>query len=279
MAMEQYGLLGFPLLYSLSPPMHRAAFQAIGRQATYSLWPVEAADLGRRLAELRQAAAVRGFNVTVPHKEAVLTKIDELAPAAEAIGAVNTVRKVGSKLIGDNTDARGFIASLQEIGVSASGARALVLGAGGAARAVCYGLLKVGVEEIYLLNRTRARAEALIASLADQRIRLVDAPSTLEVLSTLDLVVNATSCQEPWLAFGLAAEVVWPLGQGLAVDLAYGDMLGAYLSTAAASGWQTLSGEGMLLHQAAAAFELWTGQPAPVSAMRIALRKALVSND
>lgn len=275
--MRYFGLIGYPLSYSLSPVMHKAAFAAAGITADYDLWPTAPAQLEQRLQALRQQDNLAGCNITVPHKEAVLPLLDGLSSAARAIGAVNTVVKQDGCLYGYNTDAIGFVHSLRTAAVPLRTQKILVVGAGGAARAVCYGLLQAGAAQIYLLNRTSVRAQVLQSALSPDRITvLAGKESLLQVLPCITVVINATSSQIPWSAAGVAADVVWSGGKGWAVDLAYGKMLTEFLQAAAVAGWQTVSGEGMLLHQAAAAFELWTQRAAPLLAMQAALRTALV---
>lgn len=284
--MVVYGLLGYPLRYSLSPAIHQAAYRALGLEAAYLLWPTEPDALSERVAELRVREDVGGWNVTVPLKQGIASLLDRLAPSALAVGAVNTVEKTSGQLIGHNTDVSGFSASLDEQGVAVTGQAVLVMGAGGAARAVCQALLSRGVGTIYLANRTAERAEQLLATLqentstacgsASERttIRLASGRELPELAAEVRLVVNCTSSQDPWAAFDLAAARFWSRGDGWAVDLAYGAMLHGFLTEAEHQGWRTLSGEGMLLWQAAHAFSIWTGREAPISEMRRAMQMA-----
>ena len=295
--MVVYGLLGYPLRYSLSPAIHQAAYRALGLEAAYLLWPTAPEGLEGAVADLRQRQDVGGWNVTVPHKSAIMPYLDELAPSAAAVGAVNTVLRSGSKLIGENTDLSGFRASLDEVGVPVRGQVALVLGAGGAARAVCHALLDAGVQRLYLANRTQQRAVELgiqlqaglavqgecedqkaravsereTSSATDERVRVIAPEHILPRAGDFGVVVNCTSSQDPWPALGVTADEFWARSQGWAVDLAYGRMLAGFLSVAERRGWATLSGEGMLLWQAAHAFERWTGLSAPVPEMRQAM--------
>jgi shikimate dehydrogenase len=272
-----YGLLGYPLPYSLSPAIHQAAYRALGMEAAYLLWPTAPEALAEQVSAIREREQVGGFNVTVPHKTAIMPLLAAIAPAAAAVQAVNTVVREGNRLIGHNTDISGFRASLQEAGVPVSGSRALVLGAGGAARSVCHVLLQLGAEQLLLLNRTPTRAEQLLAELSASvnRAQVFDVADLLTQAESVDLVVNCTSSQDPWPAFGIAARDFWARGGGWAIDLAYGKMLAGWLTAAGAHNWHTLSGEGMLLWQAAHALELWTGQPAPVDIMRQSMLQAL----
>ncbi len=258
----QLGILGDPVEHSLSPRMHQAALRARGIEGRYLLLATPPERLPARIEEVR--ARFRGVNVTVPLKERVLAHLDLLSPAAEAIGAVNTVINEGGRLLGENTDAAGFLKSLEEAGVT--GERAFVLGAGGAARAVVYALKTAGFE-VDLYNRTRARAEALARAFGARVTELSEARGA-------DLVVNATSV-------GLADPGATPLPaeffpeRGFAVDLVYRPRKTRFLREAEARGLTPVDGVGMLLWQGALAFELWTGEEAPIEVMRRVLDDAL----
>ena len=154
------GLVGWPVEHSVSPAMHNAAYAAVGLDWCYLPFPVPPERLAEAIARVR-ALGMAGVNVTVPHKQAVLSLMDELSPAAAAIGAVNTVIVADGRLVGHNTDAAGFLRALREAGCEPTGLPTLVLGAGGAARAVVYALLGVGAD-VTVLNRTPQRAEALV---------------------------------------------------------------------------------------------------------------------
>lgn len=248
--------------HSLSPRMHGAALRALGIEGSYLPLETPPERLPERMREVR--ARFRGVNVTVPLKEQVLEHLDILTPAAQRIGAVNTVVNEGGRLLGENTDAAGFLKSLEEAGVA--GKRAFVLGAGGAARAVVYALKTAGYE-VDLYNRTRARAEALARAFG---ARVADLAAAREA----DLVVNATSVglDDPG-ATPLPAEF-FP-ERGYAVDLVYRPRETRFLKEARARGLVPVDGVGMLLWQGALAFELWTGEKAPIEVMRRVLDDAL----
>ncbi len=258
------GILGYPVGHSLSPRMHEAALRAQGIEGRYLPLETPPERLSERVEEVR--ARFRGVNVTVPLKEQVLRFLDVLSPAAQAIGAVNTVVNEGGRLFGENTDAAGFLKSLEEAGVT--GTRAFVLGAGGAARAVVYALKTAGYE-VDLYNRTRARAEALARAFG---ARVADLTAAREA----DLLVNATSV-------GLGDPKATPLPaeffpeRGFAVDLVYRPRKTRFLQEAEARGLVPVDGVGMLLWQGALAFELWTGKAAPIEVMRRVLDDALGS--
>ncbi len=256
------GLLGHPLGHSLSPVMHRAALRALGLEGDYRRLDTPSEQLGARVEEVR--TLYHGVNVTVPHKEAILPWLDELDPAAAAIGAVNTVVNDGGRLVGHNTDAPGFLRALAEAGVR--GEVALLLGAGGAARAIAFALKEAGWE-VWIHNRTRARALALAEAFG---LRVVDPARAREA----DLVVNATSV-------GLHDPDATPIDPchlprgGAVVDIIYGVGETRLLRAARARGLPAFDGLGMLLWQGLLAFELWTGRKAPVEAVRRALLQAV----
>lgn len=278
------GLIGWPVSHSVSPAMHNAAFAALGLDWRYVLLPVDPAlpgAVGDAVRGLR-ALGLRGINVTVPHKQAVLPFLDRVTPAAQAMRAVNTIIvTTDGALIGDNTDAPGFIADLRAHGVEAAGRRVLVLGAGGSARAIVYGLAQAGAQQIIIANRSVARAEQLLADLrpflgvtAGAVVALPDGLAT--VAAEVTLIVNCTS-----LGMTPHADTTpWPVDLPLRADqtvydLVYNPAETRLLQQARASGAQAIGGLGMLIWQGALAFERWTGQPAPVATMRAAAEAQL----
>lgn len=274
------GLIGWPVAHSISPAMHNAAFRALGLDWQYDLLPAPPGRVGDLLAGLA-ARGYRGANVTVPHKQAVLPLLGRVEGAARAIGAVNTLVLHGDGAAGSwaghNTDAAGFLAALREAGFEPAGAAALVLGAGGAARAVVHALLAAGCG-VAIYNRTAGRAASLAAELAPAggpAARAIPSPDVLRP-DAIDLLVNATS-----LGMGAQSSVCpWPEPLPLPAhwtvyDLVYNPAETRLLARARAAGAAALGGLGMLIHQGALAFELWTGRPAPVEIMRRAARQAL----
>jgi shikimate dehydrogenase len=249
--------------------MHNAAFAATHLPHLYLRARVHPTELPRALAEARRLE-VGGLNLTVPLKEAVAGLLDDLTPRARAIGAVNTVLPKGGRLVGDNTDGEGFLRALRGR-VRLDHARVVVLGAGGGARAVATALAHRGSGTLVLANRTATRARALGAALARTTPRRPIEIGALDDPRLLDgaaLVVNATSA-----GLGGAALPIRPARSPrscLFVDLVYGRAT-PFLAAAARARRTVLDGAGMLLHQGALAFEQWTGQPAPLAAMRRAL--------
>lgn len=277
------GLMGWPVSHSVSPQMHNAAFDAAGLNWRYAPLPVRPEPQGDIRCAVRGLAALglRGANVTIPHKHAVMRHLDRISAAATAIGAVNTisVQEDGS-LHGDNTDAPGFIADLREHGVDPMGMHVLVLGAGGSAWAVVYGLANAGAASVTVINRTLSRAEALVEHLiAHVRGCAIEARSfPLALPATAhraDLIVNCTSLGMTPHVDGLPWDETVPFRRDQVVyDLVYNPPQTRLLTMAAAAGAQAIDGLGMLVWQGAIAWEIWTQQPPPVEIMRAAVMEA-----
>jgi shikimate dehydrogenase len=266
------GLLGWPVEHSLSPAMHNAAFGSLGLDWAYVPLPVYPDHIGEALRGLL-AMGFAGANVTVPHKQAVLPYLDDIAEDALVIGAVNTIVVRDDQLVGDNTDAAGFLASLAEAGFDPGGAYVAVLGAGGAARSIVHALAVAGARQVCIFNRHERRAYELCRDMAKfhTAVRFEAYPLAAVKMIGEDtcLVVNATSLgmwpdteTSPWPG-GL------PVPAHLTVyDLVYRPRETLFLTQARAGRAEIVDGLGMLVHQGAAAFELWTGRAAPVDVMR-----------
>lgn len=248
--------------------MHNAAFRALGLDWVYLAFDVAPGRLARAL-ESSQALGIEGLSVTIPHKENVATLVDTLSPLATALGAVNTVvRTPDGRLRGENTDGPGFLRALEDDeGFDPADRRCVVVGAGGAARAVVKALADAGAAEVVVVNRTPERAEG-VAALAGSCGRVGVAAAAGEA----DLVVNAT----PIGMAGTGTEGELPidpahLGPGqLVVDLVPNPAITRLVEEARARGAVAVNGLGMLVHQAALAFRMWTGEPAPVAVMSAA---------
>lgn len=266
-------LLAHPAAHSLSPRMHDAAFAAAGVPARYAALDVPPAELAAAVARLR-AAPYLGANVSVPHKEAVARLVDELTGAARAVGAVNTVVRHGARLVGHNTDAPGFLRGLAELGFDPAGAGCLVLGAGGAARAVVWALLGAGAR-VVVVNRDAARAERLVADLEAAGAPHLPAARLLVNTTSVGMAGGPDPDGLPLLTPAQLAAL--PAGAGV-VDLVYRPALTPLLRAAAARGHATQNGLPMLLWQGALAFEAWTGRPAPAAVMREALERGLAGS-
>jgi len=273
------GVIGWPVKHSLSPAMHNAAFAELGLDWVYVPLPVYPDHIGEAVRGLR-ALGFAGANVTVPHKQAVLAHLDEVSRAVQVIGAVNTIVVRDGALYGDNTDAAGFIASLRETGFDPVGTYCALLGAGGAARAVTHALADAGALQICIYNRTFSRARDLCHDMAkfhpDVRFEPASLGDVAAIGDEIDLLVNATSLGmwphtevSPW-------PVELPFPAHLTVcDLVYNPQETRFLTQARAAGAEMVYGLGMLVNQGAAAFEMWTGHPAPAETMREACLGAL----
>ena len=274
------GIIGYPLGHSISPAFQQAALDELEIDARYVAWPTPPEELAARVDSLR-AIDVLGANVTVPHKQAVMPMLDEVLPVAESIGAVNTIINRDGLLIGANTDASGFTRSLeQEAKFSAARKRALIVGAGGAARAVAFGLAWEGVSELVIVNRTAERAAKLARDVSETTATDTRGGGYEDVLTdeSFDLIVNSTSVG---MAGGPEPERVPPieslLRRGVLVcDLVYNPQVTPLLRLARERGARVLGGIGMLVYQGAAAFEFWTEQEPPEDIMYSAALKALM---
>jgi shikimate dehydrogenase len=269
-------LIGHPVAHSLSGAMQQAAFDELGIDARYELWDRAPIDLADAVSELRGEDFL-GANVTIPHKERVVPMVDRLTEEASATGAVNTITGEGKRLVGHNTDVAGFKVALDKlVGRQKMPKGAVVLGAGGGARAVVYGLIREGFQRVVVFNRHLHRAEGLVKhfgrTAAHMELRAMPWHESIiesEIAKT-KVLVNATS-------IGLTADVSPVPAEVLNGDLLVLDLIYArtrLLRDAQAAGATTVDGELMLLHQGAAAFTLWTGQPAPLELMQAKLAEA-----
>ena len=277
---SRVGIIGYPLGHSISPAFQQAAFDELEIDARYETWATLAEELAERVESLR-AEEVLGANVTVPHKQAVMPLLDEILPVAESIGAVNTIVNRGGFLIGANTDAAGFTRSLeQEARFSAARKRALIVGAGGAARAVAFGLAWEGVSELVIVNRTPERAVELARDVSEATAAETRGGRLEDIKGSdgVDLIVNCTSMG---MAGGPEPEGIPPvedlLKRGVLVcDLVYNPQETPLLALARERGTRVLGGIGMLVYQGAAAFEFWTDREPPEDIMYSAALKALM---
>jgi shikimate dehydrogenase len=280
-------VIGWPLGHSISPAFQQAAFDALGLPVAYRAVPVAPPDLEAFVASLRRptdgGSRWLGVNVTIPHKQAIAALMDDATEEARQIGAVNTVICHGDRLIGHNTDATGFLQGMRDVGVEPAGMAAVVLGAGGAARAVAVGLLRSGVTELAIANRSPERAESLCWTLQEAFPKATLKPLPLDAgvlrarLAIATLLVNTTSvgmhggpdpngCPVPPDALG-ARHVVY--------DLVYNPQITPLLAGAIAAGATIIKGLPMLVHQGAASFARWTGATPPLNVMFAAAREAL----
>ncbi len=286
-ATQLLGVIGWPVSHSFSPAMHNAALTELGLNYVYVPLPVAPEAVATAVPGLA-ALGFRGVNVTVPHKQAVMPLLDELEDAARAIGAVNTIvidhrppgdaplTDLGVSMTGYNTDWSGFLADLAGLGVAVNGRDCLVLGAGGSARAVVYALATSG-GQVNVVARRPEQAAALVTTLRPYvgdglMARPYAALSAIVSALTAPLIVNTTPLgmtphpeQSPW-------PDALPLPPGAFVyDLVYNPRETAFMRQAQAAGLQAASGLGMLVHQGARAFELWTGQTPDVKLMQMVI--------
>lgn len=273
-----FALFGDPVMHSLSPLMQNTAFKILELDACYIPLLVHSGDLAEAVKAVR-ALNFGGVNLTIPHKEKVLSYLDEVDEEAKLIGAVNTVVNRNGYLYGYNTDASGFLASLQSLGFDPKGKRVVVMGAGGAARAVAVTLALQGASRIHICNRSTRRGEILAQDLC--RVgAAVDVSeygvSCSEALKYADLLINATPVgmypnhkENPIIM----SDQLHP--RLLVCDLVYNPPQTMLLKEAAAVGCGVLNGVGMLAHQGALAFQLWTGRKAPVDLMQGVVLDAL----
>jgi shikimate dehydrogenase len=271
-------LIGHPVAHSFSAAMQQAAFGALEIDARYELWDRRPIDLAAAIDELRGEEFL-GANITIPHKEHAASMMDRLTEEAQATGAVNVVAREGKKLAGHNTDAIGFKLALDKlIGRQKMPRQAVILGAGGAARAATYALITEGFQRIVIFNRHLHRGEALVKhfsrSAAHMDLRAMPwHESVLEAeIAKTRILVNATSVGLVAGETPVPAELLPP--DLLVMDLIYNPPQTQLLKDAQAAGGTVLGGELMLLQQGAKSFELWTGRPAPIEVMQAELERA-----
>lgn len=274
---ELVGVFGYPVAENPTGVMQEAAFRARGLNWRYLTIEVRPEQLADAMLGLR-AFNMRGINLTIPHKVAVIPYLDRLSPEAEVMGAVNTVVREGDQLIGHNTDGKGFLRSVREdAGVDPQGKRIVFLGAGGAARAMTVELALAGAAHITVVNRTPGRGQELVKLLREKTpVEAEFAPWQGEyaVPAEADILVNATSIGLFPNVDEMPPVVMSSIQPGLLVcDVIPNPPRTAFLRAAEARGARTLDGLGMLVYQGAIAFQMWTGVEAPVDVMRGALEE------
>jgi shikimate dehydrogenase (EC 1.1.1.25) len=267
--MEQYfAVIGDPIAHSLSPVMHEAGYKALGIEARYFKFKVEANKLKEAVSGLR-ALGFTGCNVTIPHKESVLSYMDEITVEAKRAGAVNTIKFTPEKIIGHNTDGLGFVRSIQEKMGDLKDRQAVILGAGGAARGIGMTLANLGVN-LLILNIIPEMAAQLVQDIRSAGGNAESGEFKPGAwLKNVDLLVQATSVglhgeNYPFELTGISQKT-------LVVDIIFGPKPTPFLQNAQSLGCETLNGLGMLLHQGALAWEFWLGGKAPVEPMWAAL--------
>ncbi len=275
---ERYAIVGFPVAHSISPLMQGAAFKALGIDATYEAIPVPPDDLAAAFRRLRDEG-YRGWNITVPHKEAATRLVDESDEVSRNSGSTNTVVVRNGRLCGYSTDGFGLVTSIWEaFHFDLAGKTVAMLGCGGAARAAAFALAAAGITRLFVINRTLERAKALARDINDAGLHTEVAclsPADLQLADQItgaELLVQGTS-------LGLHANDPLPLPtESIPPGIPVMDMIyktTPFLKAAATRGCPVADGAGMVLHQGAKSFTLWTGREAPIEAMRQALVKIL----
>lgn len=276
---ELVGVFGYPVAENPTGVMQEAAFRAAGLNWRYLTIEVRPEDLAAAVSGMR-AFGMQGVNLTIPHKVAVIPLLDEIAPEARVIGAVNTVRREGSRLIGENTDGKGFLRGVRaDAGVDPKGKRVVVLGAGGAARAIATELILAGVSDLLVVNRSRQRGEEMVRDLKSTTggpIRFEAWNRSYRVPEEAGVLVNATS-------IGLHPDVdaipdvdLSTASPGLLVcDAVFNPAETRFLRAARARGLTCLDGLSMLVYQGVIGFQMWTGVDPDEAVMKQALRDAL----
>ena len=275
-------MIGDPIEHTMSPAMHNAAFIQMGLDYVYVPFKVKKEGLGQAIDGMR-GLNIRGLSVTIPHKVAVIPLLDKLDPLVEKIGAVNTITNDDGVLTGSNTDAGGFLQALLARGIEPKGKRIVILGAGGASRAISFILAERGAH-LAILNRRLERAEALAGRLSSfspqevETMELVEA-SLNEVLPAADILVNTTSVGMSPDVSGTPVPAELLKSDLVVFDIVYNPMGTRLLKEAKTVGAETISGVDMFVWQGALAFERWTGEKAPVDLMKREVIKALGYED
>lgn len=280
------GIVGHPVSHSLSPAMHNAALQTLGLDYIYVPLPIPVTHLPTAIAGLKTIDSLQGFNLTIPHKQEIMPLLDEIDPFAAAVGAVNTVKRVGERWVGRNTDVAGFLEPLQKLNHDWQQTPALILGSGGAAKAVITGCVELGCSVIHVVGRDvkklkRFHAEmshTLSHILQDHRLRVHPWSALEHLLDIAGLVVNATPIgmahdhDHTPLDVTLMAKLPT---HAIVYDLIYVPRPTKFLQLAQEKGLLTIDGLPMLLHQGAIALEWWIGQKPPIAVMEQALLQGL----
>lgn len=274
-------VFGYPVYHSLSPGMHNAAFRTLGLDYVYVPFNVGPDDLEKAFDAIR-ALGIVGANLTIPHKERAVELLDSVSPEALQIGSVNTVRNVDGVLKGYSTDGEGFMRSLEAEGRSAEGSRAVVLGAGGSARAVAHALAVHGAQ-VSVVNRTASRAEDLAEQLSgvllgargSVRAIALDSPEARDAVVEADLLVNCTSVGMHPNTQEQPIPSEWLHDRLFVYDLIYNPLKTRLLEAAEAAGARGANGVGMLVYQGAISFEIWTGRKPPTDVMEQAVLSGL----
>ena len=277
------GVMGFPVSHSLSPVMHNAAIAAMGLDYVYVPFPIPVEQLPAAIAGLKAVQSVQGFNLTIPHKVEVMPLLDEVLPIAKAVGAVNTVKRVGDRWVGTNTDVAGFLEPLKKLNCDWENMPAVILGSGGAAKAVVAACLELGCSVIHVVGRDPKKMKkfhgAMTSQLHDYNLRVHPWASIPHLLEVAGIVINATP-------IGMASDPNTPISEAeinllpdhaIAYDLIYTPRPTKFLQIAAARGLKAIDGLEMLINQGAIGLEFWLDQTVPIESMRQALLQHLAT--
>lgn len=270
-------IIGDPVSHSLSPTMHNAAFQELGLDYVYLAFQVTSSQL-REVMDGVRGLGIRGMNVTVPHKERCVRFLDKVDATAKEVGAVNTILNDSGKLFGYNTDGMGAYSALREAGVDPADKKIVMIGAGGASRSIAY-TLAPRARMMVILNRTAARASRLAKEISARsksvRGLTLDSLASKASLEEADLVINATSVgMRPAIdETPVDASLINP--DATVFDIVYNPVETKFLREARSKGARTIDGVGMLVHQGAEAFRMWTGREPPLATMRKAVLSRL----
>ena len=271
------GVIGFPVSHSLSPIMHNAAIAAMGMDYVYVPFPIPVEDLPTAIAGIKAVQSVQGFNLTIPHKIEIMPLLDEILPIAKAVGAVNTVKRIGDRWVGTNTDVAGFLEPLKQLNCDWKQKPAVILGNGGAAKAVVAACLELGCPVIHVVGRDPKKMKkfhgTMTSQLHDYNLRVHPWTSLPHLLEVAGIVVNATPigmANDPNTPIAEAEMALLP-EHAIAYDLIYTPRPTKFLQIAAARGLKVIDGLEMLIHQGAIGLEFWLDQPVPIEIMRQAL--------
>ena len=280
---QRLGIIGYPIGHSISPIFQQAGLDHLGIDATYEKWEVTPMGVGDFVAGLR-APGTLGINITVPHKQAVIPFLDEVDEWATAAGAVNTIVNHDGHLTGHNTDGPGFLrALLVETGYDPSRTRALILGAGGAARGILLALVRGGVDSLVIANRTLERAETLAQLSSDNGVGSeaisLSGDALTEAAASANLIVNCTTMgmSHGPDEHGSPISAAQIPATAIVNDVVYTPLLTPILKEAAAAGATALGGLPMLVYQGVLSFQMWTGVDAPVDVMLAAATAEMTS--
>lgn len=265
------GIFGNPIHHTASPKLHNSLYSKLNLDFVYIPLLVDPSQIETAVLSIK-ATTMRGVNVTVPFKEAVIPFLDDLHPLAEQVGAVNTIINSSGRLIGYNTDVEGFCMGVfEEWSLSLNGLSCVVLGAGGAAKAICYGLLKEGIGSLSIANRSLARAESLGSSLSSFSIPIqtydLEDSSLIEELSSADIIINATSVGLKENDCPLQS-MSWVRPEQYVCDIIYEPCETQFLSLAKDKGAKIMNGIPMLAGQACLAFSYFTGKNIPYTILK-----------